>query len=463
MSISPSLAVSMMIGTLLRLRSARQTSVPDRPGQHQVEQDDVGAAAVELGQRVRAGAGDDGLEALPAQHVGQRVGEGLLVLHHQHSGHEGSFSSCSRAAGRRRCAAGQRDAQGERRAEALLAPDAHRAAVVARHVLDDRQARGRCRRCCWPGTGRPGRSARRRGCGPCAGCRCRCRSRRSRRTPTGRGRRRRSGSPRAVGDGVGQQVGHGGGQLALHAAHDEPRLAADGDLQVLGRAPPSGCGRPPRRARRRRRPGTSSGSGSPPCSRDRSMSSRTSRPSRSASCAMRPAKRCTASGSSAACSIASARRASAPTGVFSSCPTLATKSRRTASDAAGLGDVLRARARPGRAAARCRCAAGRRARRPAGGRSRPGRRAGGRRRGGCRRRAPRCTRVEQVGDEQPGAAHDAEGAGGGVGQQHRVVDVDEDDGGVHEVQQPAREGRPRAGPTTAASAAGRRDRGGSGG
>ena len=77
--------------------------------------------------------------------------------------------------------------------------------------------------------------------------------------------------------------------------------------------------------------GTSSGSGSPPCSRERSISSRTRRPRRSASWAMRAAKRCTASGSSAAPSMASASSDSAPTGVFSSWPTLATKSRRTAS------------------------------------------------------------------------------------------------------------------------------------
>ena len=46
---------------------------------------------------------------------------------------------------------------------------------------------------------------------------------------------------------------------------------------------------------------------------------------------MRPAKRRTASGSSAASSMVSASRASAPTGVFSSWLMLATKSRRTSS------------------------------------------------------------------------------------------------------------------------------------
>src|SRR5664280_1348475 len=74
-----------------------------------------------------------------------------------------------------------------------------------------------------------------------------------------------------------------------------------------------------------------SGSGSAPCSRDRSISSCTSRPRRSASWRIRPAKRRTAAGSSQASEIASASRDSAPTGVLSSWLTLATKSRRAAS------------------------------------------------------------------------------------------------------------------------------------
>ena len=53
--------------------------------------------------------------------------------------------------------------------------------------------------------------------------------------------------------------------------------------------------------------------------------------SRDASCRIRPAKRRTASGSSAASSTVSASSASAPTGVLSSWLTLATKSRRTSS------------------------------------------------------------------------------------------------------------------------------------
>ncbi len=54
----------------------------------------------------------------------------------------------------------------------------------------------------------------------------------------------------------------------------------------------------------------------------------TSRVSRPLSVCIRPANRVTASGSSAASCTASASRLSAPTGVFSSWETLATKSRR---------------------------------------------------------------------------------------------------------------------------------------
>ncbi len=61
------------------------------------------------------------------------------------------------------------------------------------------------------------------------------------------------------------------------------------------------------------------------------MSSWTRLIRRVASICMRPAKRLTASGSSAASMTASDSREIAPTGVFSSCDTFATKSRRTAS------------------------------------------------------------------------------------------------------------------------------------
>ena len=72
-------------------------------------------------------------------------------------------------------------------------------------------------------------------------------------------------------------------------------------------------------------------SGSLPWSRESSMICWTSLVSRSLSVSIRVAKRWTASGSSAASVTASASRRMAPTGVFSSWLTLATKSRRTVS------------------------------------------------------------------------------------------------------------------------------------
>ena len=72
-------------------------------------------------------------------------------------------------------------------------------------------------------------------------------------------------------------------------------------------------------------------SGSPLCSRERSMRSLTRLVRRCDSTCIRALKRCTASGSSLALCTASASSESAPTGVLSSCDTLATKSRRTAS------------------------------------------------------------------------------------------------------------------------------------
>jgi serine/threonine protein kinase len=61
---------------------------PGDPGQHQVEQDDVGAVALEVGQRVRAGGRDGDLETFLAQHVGERVGVALFVLHDEYPGHD---------------------------------------------------------------------------------------------------------------------------------------------------------------------------------------------------------------------------------------------------------------------------------------------------------------------------------------------------------------------------------------
>src|SRR5205823_5678556 len=57
---------------------------------------------IELAQRVGAGRGDRDLEPLPAQHVGQRFGERLLVLYHEHPGHAVPLLSAVTPAGCRR-------------------------------------------------------------------------------------------------------------------------------------------------------------------------------------------------------------------------------------------------------------------------------------------------------------------------------------------------------------------------
>ena len=87
MSISLSLAVSMMIGTVDFWRSARQTSIPDSPGSMRSSSTRSAPRAVELGERVVAGLGDADLVALLAQEVGQRVGVGQFVLDDEDAGH----------------------------------------------------------------------------------------------------------------------------------------------------------------------------------------------------------------------------------------------------------------------------------------------------------------------------------------------------------------------------------------
>ena len=56
-------------------------------GQHEVEQDDVRSGAIEFRQRRRSVVDDGGLEAFLAEQERQRVRQGLLVLHDQHTRH----------------------------------------------------------------------------------------------------------------------------------------------------------------------------------------------------------------------------------------------------------------------------------------------------------------------------------------------------------------------------------------
>ena len=90
MSTSSSFALTMITGTLEVCRIWRHTSVPGMPGQHQVEQHDVGAVAVELHQRGVAVGGDGDLEAFLAQHVGERLAVALFVLDDEYAGHRSS-------------------------------------------------------------------------------------------------------------------------------------------------------------------------------------------------------------------------------------------------------------------------------------------------------------------------------------------------------------------------------------
>src|SRR6201996_1233821 len=130
------------------------------------------------------------------------------------------------------------------------------------------------------------------------------------------------GTLRAVHDGVLQQVPYRGHQKVFLTEDAEP-ADADGRERDAARV-----GLHPAAVERL---GPGSEPGSAPWIRDSVIRSWTRKVSRDASCRIRPANRRTASASSAASSIVSASRASAPTGVLSSWLTLATKSRRTSS------------------------------------------------------------------------------------------------------------------------------------
>ena len=166
MSISESRAVSMITGTGPALAQLAADLGAGDAGHHQVEQHDVGARPVVRGQALGPVGGLDHLEALAAEHVGERLAVGRLVLHDQHAGHERtSFHAvlrCSRrgwllhgvllGSGRRSgprgprprtCGEVGRDRDREGRPAAELAPDADPAAVAGGDVLDDGQAEPR--------------------------------------------------------------------------------------------------------------------------------------------------------------------------------------------------------------------------------------------------------------------------------------------------------------------------------
>ena len=122
-----------------------------------------------------------------------------------------------------------------------------------------------------------------------------------------------AGAARAVGDRVVDQVGDRHGQLALVAADDEAGGSTRVTTLIAGLARRrAGCGPAPRRAMRP--PTTSSRRAA--ARRPAAATARSARapagPAATLSCWIRPAKRCTASGSSAASCTASASRVSAP-------------------------------------------------------------------------------------------------------------------------------------------------------
>src|SRR5690606_10358205 len=62
-------------------------------GKHEVEEDHVGARALVLLEGGVAVGGDRHLESLLAEHVGQGVGERLLVFDYENAGHGSTFPS----------------------------------------------------------------------------------------------------------------------------------------------------------------------------------------------------------------------------------------------------------------------------------------------------------------------------------------------------------------------------------
>ena len=220
MSTSESFAVSMMIGTAERVRICRHTSVPGMPGQHQVEQHEVGAAPAEQRRARRAVLGDRDLVALAVQQVRERLGEIGFVLDEQDAGHTRSPDRCGRRRGGRAAReAGAPAARScllrfcfllatPRRPPRIGISGSRMVNVEPRPGRDQTRTsppwfcaacftmrgRARCRRCGGIAPGRRGRSARTRGRGRPRGCRCPGRRRRSRRRRRGSARRRRRGT-----------------------------------------------------------------------------------------------------------------------------------------------------------------------------------------------------------------------------------------------------------------------------
>ena len=283
-------------------------------------------------ERGVAVGGDRDLEALLAQHVGQRVAVALLVLDDEYPGHLALSSvvvGCPGSSGGRR---GQRSRVN---VEPWPSTDHTRdlAAVGGGDVLDDGQAEAGAAGGAVAGRVDAVEALEDPVDAPSAGCRCPGRRPRSRPARSSarvvtthassrrRSRRRRWRPGCSTAARICSCVAEHLRPCSPPATTLDPLASASMRAGVDGRGD----------HRRRGRPSTGVSSGSSPCSRESSMICCTSRASRSLSVSIRPAKRWTASGSSAASVTASASSRIAPTGVFSSWLTLATKSRRTAS------------------------------------------------------------------------------------------------------------------------------------
>ena len=142
----------MMIGTWLRRRIWRHTSIPEIARQHHVEQHHIGLHAVELLERLDPVHRHLDGEPLARQADLESLDEARLVLDDEHgrSGHGtplsafvGSTLRGRRTTGRMLAGGGGRDAQHERAALTFARRHLDVAAVVGRDVAHDRQAEAR--------------------------------------------------------------------------------------------------------------------------------------------------------------------------------------------------------------------------------------------------------------------------------------------------------------------------------
>ena len=86
MSISSVLAVSMMIGTVLRARICAAHVEAVQPRQHHVQHHEVEAVLAQPVERLASVERRDHVVALLAQRVGEQLLDGQLVVHEQDAG-----------------------------------------------------------------------------------------------------------------------------------------------------------------------------------------------------------------------------------------------------------------------------------------------------------------------------------------------------------------------------------------